>query len=178
MKKHFRNFCVRGMTFAWTGPVILAVVWLCLERAGIVSMLTVNEAVLGIVSSAIMVFVAAGISIVYQIENIPKAFAGLIQCAVLYIDYLGIYIINGWIPTDRIWVFTLIFLAVFVIVWSSIYIPIHIRVKKINRTLREKTAFHKAFEPSAPCLQTQERLAPVASYIDIVAIWALIYGAT
>ena len=107
MKKHFRNFCVRGMTFAWTGPVILAVVWLCLERAGIVSMLTVNEAVLGIVSSAIMAFVAAGISIVYQIENIPKA-----------------------------------------------------------------------FEPSAPCLQTQDRLAPVASYIDIVAIWALIYGAT
>lgn len=144
MKKHFRNFCVRGMTFAWTGPVILAVVWLCLERAGIISMLTVNEAVLGIVSSAIMVFVAAGISIVYQIENIPKAFAGLIQCAVLYIDYLGIYIINRWIPTDRIWVFTLIFLAVFVIVWSSIYIPIHIRVKKINRTLREKNGFSQS----------------------------------
>lgn len=144
MKKHFRNFCVRGMTFAWTGPVIRAVVWLCLERAGIVSMLTVNEAVLGIVSSAIMAFVAAGISIVYQIENIPKAFAGLIQCAVLYIDYLGIYIINGWIPTDRIWVFTLIFLAVFVIVWSSIYIPIHIRVKKINRTLREKNGFSQS----------------------------------
>lgn len=144
MKKHFRNFCVRGMTFAWTGPVILAVVWLCLERVGIVSMLTVNEAVLGIVSSAIMVFVAAGISIVYQIENIPKAFAGLIQCAVLYIDYLGIYIINRWIPTDRIWVFTLIFLAVFVIVWSSIYIPIHIRVKKINRTLREKNGFSQS----------------------------------
>lgn len=144
MKKHFRNFCVRGMTFAWTGPVILAVVWLCLERAGNVSMLTVNEAVLGIVSSAIMAFVAAGISIVYQIENIPKAFAGLTQCAVLYIDYLGIYIINGWIPTDRIWVFTLIFLAVFVIVWSSIYIPIHIRVKKINRTLREKNGFSQS----------------------------------
>ena len=105
---------------------------------------TVNEAVLGIVSSAIMAFVAAGISIVYQIENIPKAFAGLIQCAVLYIDYLGIYIINGWIPTDRIWVFTLIFLAVFVIVWSSIYIPIHIRVKKINRTLREKNGFSQS----------------------------------
>lgn len=80
MKKHFRNFCVRGMTFAWTGPVILAVVWLCLERAGIVSMLTVNEAVLGIVSSAIMVFVAAGISIVYQIENIPKAFEPSAPC--------------------------------------------------------------------------------------------------
>ena len=86
-------------------------------------MLTVNEAVLGIVSSAIMAFVAAGISIVYQIENIQKHLQGLIQCAVLYIDYLGIYIINGWIPTDRIWMFTLIFLAVFVIVWSNIYIP-------------------------------------------------------
>lgn len=40
--------------------------------------------------------------------------------------------------------FTLIFLAVFVIVWSSIYIPIHIRFKKINRTLREKNGFSQS----------------------------------
>ena len=95
MKKHFRNFCVRGMTFAWTGPVILAVVWLCLERAGIVSMLTVNEAALGIVSSAIMVFVAAGISIVYQIENIPKAFAGLFSAPYSTLTILVFILLTG-----------------------------------------------------------------------------------
>lgn len=42
----------------------------------------------------------AGVSIVYQIENLPKAFAGLLQAAVLYIDYLGFYLLNGWIPLN------------------------------------------------------------------------------
>lgn len=135
MKKHIKNFCVRGMMFAWGGPVILAVVWLCLKEAGVVSAITVQDAALGILSSSIMAFFAAGISIVYQIENIPKAFAGLIQFAVLYLDYLGVYLINGWISADNIWLFTLIFLAGFVVIWFSIYIPIHIKVKKINHVL-------------------------------------------
>ena len=146
MKKHVKDFCIRGMMFAWGGPVILAIVWLCLKGAGIVSLITVNEAVLGIISSSIMAFIAAGISIVYQIENIPKAFAGLIQCAILYIDYLSIYAINGWLPMDKAWIFTLIFLVGFGAVWFSIYIPIHIKVKKINRTLNEKNDFTQRFD--------------------------------
>lgn len=135
MKKYMKDFCLRGAMFAWGGPVILAIVWICLKKAGVVSSLTVNEVVLGIISTTIMAFIAAGISIVYRIENLPKAFAGLLQAAVLYIDYLGFYLLNGWIPLDKIWIFTLIFVIAFALIWFSIYIPIRIKVNKINNMI-------------------------------------------
>lgn len=135
MKKHIKAFCLRGMMFAWSGPVILAIVWMCLQRAGVVAGLTVNEAALGIFSTTVLAFIAAGVSIVYQIENLPKAFAGLLQAAVLYIDYLGFYLLNGWIPLNQIWFFTVIFAVGFAVIWFSIYIPIRIKVSKMNKMI-------------------------------------------
>ena len=137
MRKFMKKFCVRGMMFAWGGPVIMAIVWLCLQAVGVISELTVNQAVLGIVSITIMAFIAAGISVVYQMENLPKPFAALIQASVLYIDYLGIYLLNGWVPTNRIGMFTLIFVAVFAVIWFSIYVPIRIKVAKMNRMISQ-----------------------------------------
>lgn len=136
MKKYMKDFCLRGMMFAWGGPVVLAIVWICLKRAGVVAELTVNEVVLGIISTTMMAFIAAGVSIVYQIENLPKAFAGLIQATVLYIDYLGFYLINGWIPWHQIWIFTVIFIVGFAVIWFSIYIPIRIKVNRINHMMK------------------------------------------
>lgn len=135
MKKHMKRFCLRGMMFAWSGPVILAIVWMCLQRAGVVADLTVNEVVLGILSTTVLAFIAAGITIVYQIETLPKAFAGLLQAAVLYIDYLGFYLLNGWLPLKRIWFFTVIFVVGFTVIWFGIYIPIRIKVDKINKMI-------------------------------------------
>lgn len=135
MKQNLKKFCARGMAFSWGGPVILAIVWMCLKASGVVLTLTVEEAVTGILTTTVMAFIAAGVSIVYQIENLPKAFAGLIQCAVLYIDYLGFYLLNGWIPADKIWIFTLIFIIGFVLIWFGIYIPIRIKVNRMNRLL-------------------------------------------
>jgi len=138
MKEYVKNFLIRGAMYAWGGPVILAIVWAALQAAGVVTELTVNEVVLGIITTTVMAFIAAGVSIVYQIENLPKAFAGLIQMSVLYIDYLGFYLLNGWIPLDQIWLFTLIFVAVFAVIWFSIYIPIKLKVKKMNRMLNKE----------------------------------------
>ena len=138
MKKYVKDFFIRGAMFAWGGPVILAIVWAALQAAGVVTGLTVNEVVLGIITTTVMAFIAAGVSIVYQIENLPKAFAGLIQMSVLYIDYLGFYLLNGWIPLNQIWLFTLIFVAVFAVIWFSIYIPIKLKVKKMNRMLNKE----------------------------------------
>ncbi len=136
MKKHVKNFCIRGMLFAWGGPVIMAVVWLCLKKAGFVEILTVAQVVLGILSTTIMAFIAAGVSIVYQIETLPKSIAALIQMAVLYIDYMGIYILNGWLPVEKVGIFTLIFIAGFAVIWSIIYISIRMKVKRINQKLQ------------------------------------------
>ena len=138
MKTCVKNFFIRGAMFAWGGPVILAIVWAVLKAAGVVTELTVNEVVLGIITTTVMAFIAAGVSIVYQIENLPKAFAGLIQMSVLYIDYLGFYLLNGWIPLNQIWLFTLIFIGGFAVIWFSIYIPIKLKVKKMNQMLTKE----------------------------------------
>lgn len=136
MKKYVKKFIRRGSMFAWGGPIILAIVWMCLKSADVVSVLTVNEVVFGIISTTVMAFVAAGISIVYQIEELPKATAGLIQAVVLYIDYLGIYLLNGWISTDKVLAFSAIFIVSFVLIWLGIYFSIRIKTNKINKLLK------------------------------------------
>lgn len=138
MKKYVKSFFLRGLMFAWGGPVILAIVWAALQAAGVVTELTVNEVVLGIITTTVMAFIAAGVSIVNQIENLPKSIAGLIQMSVLYIDYLGFYLLNGWIPLNQIWLFTLIFIVGFAVIWFSIYITIKLKVKKMNQMLTKE----------------------------------------
>ena len=138
MKKYVKQFCIRGLMWAWVGPVIMAIVWMALHGAGVITSLTVNQAVLGIFTMTVMAFIAAGISIVYQIETMPKAFAGLIQAAVLYIDYLGFYLINGWIPVNKIWIFTLIFVGCFTVIWFIIYITVKLKVDKMNKTMESR----------------------------------------
>ena len=87
MKGIVREFLKRGMLFAWGGPAVVAFVWLCLNRSGELTALSVGEAVLGIYSSTALAFVAAGITVVYQMEQLPKPIAGLIHMAVLYAEY-------------------------------------------------------------------------------------------
>ncbi len=135
MKKYVKQFCIRGLMWAWGGPVIMAIVWMAMHGAGAISDLTVDQAVLGILTMTVMAFIAAGISVVYQIETLPKAFAALIQASVLYIDYLGFYLINGWIPVDKIWMFTLIFVGCFTVIWFIIYITVKLKVDKMNKTI-------------------------------------------
>lgn len=139
MKKYVKQFCIRGLMWAWGGPVIMAIVWMALHGAGVITSLTVNQTVLGIFTMTVMAFIAAGISIVYQIETLPKAFAGLIQAAVLYIDYLGFYLINGWIPVNKIWIFTLIFVGCFTVIWFIIYITVKLKVDKMNKTMGSRS---------------------------------------
>lgn len=136
MKKHVIDFCKRGLVAAWGGPVIMAIVWLCLKAAGVVETLTVDQVVLGIISTTFMAFIAAGISIVYQIETLPKSMAALIQMAVLYIDYMGIYLLNRWLPVDKIGMFTLIFIAGFAVIWLIIYMSIRMKVNRINQKMQ------------------------------------------
>lgn len=136
MNKHVKEFCKRGSIAAWGGPVIMAIVWLCLKTASVVETLTVDQAALGIVSTTVMAFIAAGVSIVYQIDTLPKSIAALIQMAVLYIDYIGIYLLNGWLPAEIIGAFTLIFIAAFAVIWLIIYVSIRMKVNRINQKMQ------------------------------------------
>lgn len=138
MKNYIKEFTKRGLMWgAWGGPAITAIVWMCLKFAGVIDVLTVNEAVLGIFSTIILGFIAAGVSIVYQIESIPKGFAGLIQGSVLYIDYIVIYLLNGWLPVNKVLMFTLIFVTIFALIWLCIYIPTRIKISRLNKMLNQ-----------------------------------------
>lgn len=139
MKSFWKAFCQRGLMGAWGGPFILAIVWAILHANGVITGLTVHQAVCGILSMTVMAFIAGGVSLVYQIESLPTAFAALIHAAVLYVDYLGFYLLNGWLPMKRIPIFTLIFAVSFLAIWLCIYLVSRRKVKKINQ-LMEKGA--------------------------------------
>lgn len=137
MKKFWLEFIKRGALFAWGGPAIVCIVWACLNVAGVVNTLEVNTVILGIMSSMLMAFIAAGITVIHQMEQLPKGIAALIQMSVLYVDYLIIYLINGWMPLNAVWIFTLIFVAVFAIIWGIIYLSVRKSVKKLNLTINK-----------------------------------------
>lgn len=134
--KYVKEFCKRGAMFCGGGPMIWAIVLLCIQASGTVTMLTVDEAVLGVLSTLVMAFIAAGISMIYTVENLPYITATLIHLVVLYADYLGLYLLNGWIPSRGILIFTVVFIVVFLIIAVIVYCSIKNKVKKLNSRIR------------------------------------------
>lgn len=137
MKKFWIEFLKRGSLFAWGGPAILCIVWACLKGAGVIDAIEANTVILGVLSSIVMAFIAAGISVVHQMEQLPKSIAALIQMSVLYIDYLVIYLINGWMPLEAVGIFTAIFAACFAVTWAIIYLSVKKSVSKLNSQLNK-----------------------------------------
>ena len=81
--------------FCGFGPMILAIVYLILQRQADVETLTVNQVCIGIVSLSALAFVAGGMNVIYQVEQLPLMVAILIHGGVLYISYMGTYLVNG-----------------------------------------------------------------------------------
>ena len=76
----------------------------------------------------------------YQIERIPLMVAILIQGVVLYISYLGTYLLNDWLEwgTIPILVFSGIFVVGYVVIWVIIYSIIKKRTERLNMILKQK----------------------------------------
>ena len=55
--------------------------------------------------------------------------------AALYADYLGFYLLNGWLPVSRVWIFTVIFVVIFAVTWLIIYLSVKAKVDKMNKLL-------------------------------------------
>lgn len=135
MKQHIKTFCIRGLTAAAGGPVILAIIYGILGRCGVIESLTPNEVALGILSITLMAFIAAGITVVYTVEQLPLPMAILIHGGVLYLDYLLMYLLNDWIPKNGIGMFTLIFVLGYAAVWLVIYLSNRLKTAQINKKL-------------------------------------------
>ena len=138
MKKYVLEFVKRGLMAASGGPLILAIIYGVLEATKTVTVLTPGEACMGIVSITVMAFIAAGITMIYQVESLPLPMAILIHGGVLYLDYLMIYLLNSWLPGNAVGIFTIIFFAGFALVWLVIYLCIREKAKRLNKKMKAR----------------------------------------
>ena len=137
MRKFAAEFVKRGLMAAWGGPVVIAIIFASLGANGVMETMTVHEVCLGILSSTVMAFVAGGITAIYQVERLPLPMAALIQAGVLYLDYLLVYLMNGWLQNQMVPIltFTVIFVAGYALIWLVIYQVIKRQTQKMNEKL-------------------------------------------
>ena len=140
MKRFVLDFFRRGLMACGFGPLVLAVVYGILQRCGVVETLTVHQICVGIVSLTVLAFIAGGMNAVYQIERLPLMVAILIHGAVLYLSYLGTYLLNGWLVWGAlpILVFSGIFALGYLVIWVIICCIIKRNTEKINAVLQMK----------------------------------------
>ena len=140
MKRHILDFMRRGLAACSFGPIVLAVLYLILQQQGIMENLTVNEVCIGIFSLFALAFIAGGMNFIYQIEQLPLMVAILIHGGILYISYLGTYLLNGWLEWSGIpvLVFTGIFVGGYLVIWAVIYSIIKKNTDRINEVLKRQ----------------------------------------
>ena len=140
MKKFVLDFLRRGLIAAGIGPIVLAIVYLILQQASAIETLSVNQVCIGIFSITALAFIAGGMNAIYQIERLPLMVAILIHGGVLYIGYLGTYLLNDWMDFGiiPIVVFTAIFVVGYIVIWALIYSIIKRNATKLNKMLRQK----------------------------------------
>ena len=140
MKKHILDFIRRGGAACGLGPLVLAILYIVLEQNGTLEILTVRQVCIGIFSLSALAFIAGGMNAIYQIEQLPLLVAISIHGAVLYLCYLGTYLINGWLKwgSAPVLVFTGIFVAGFIGIWVVICSIIRKNTNKVNQMLNKK----------------------------------------
>ena len=140
MKKIALEFLRRGLIACGFGPIVLAILYLILQRQGAIGTLSVDQVCLGIFSLSALAFVAGGMNVVYQIERLPLMAAILIHGGVLYFSYLITYLLNDWLAWGAapIFVFSGIFVFGYLTIWAVIYFVNKKRTKKLNEKLKQK----------------------------------------
>lgn len=140
MKKTVQDFIRRGLFAAGSGPIVLAIVYMILYSRGLIEAVPVPELCVGIISLTALAFVAGGTNVVYRIERLPLMLAILIHGGVLYLSYLAVYLINGWLKWGRgpILIFTGIFVVGYILIWAGIYAATRRNTEKLNKILQER----------------------------------------
>lgn len=140
MKRFVLDFVRRGLIAAGLGPVVLAIVYLIIKQSAAIDTLSVGQVCIGIFSLTALAFIAGGMNAIYQVERVPLMTAILIHGSVLYIGYLGTYLLNDWLDLGiiPIVVFTAIFVVGYIVIWAIIYSITKRNTAKLNEMLKTK----------------------------------------
>ena len=140
MRKNILEFFRRGLISCGFGPIVLAVLYLILHHLADLESLSVNQVIVGIFSLSALAFIAGGMNVIYQIERLPLMMAILIHGGILYISYLGTYLLNDWLEWGTIpfLVFSGVFVVGYLVIWAVIYLIVKKNTAKINEKLKQK----------------------------------------
>ena len=143
MKKFVLDFLHRGLTACGFGPIILAILYLILQRTNTVETLSVNQVCIGIFSLSALAFIAGGMNAVYQVERLPIMVAISLHGGVLYISYLMTYLLNDWLEWSvlHILVFSGIFVVGYLAIWAIIMSIVKKSTARLNEMLK-KNQYH------------------------------------
>ena len=139
MKKFLKEFLLRGLLCAAGGPVVLAIIYGILGATGAADALAPGDVCKGILSITALAFVAAGMTAIYQMEQLPLPTMILLHGGALYIAYILTYLVNGWLANQLqpILVFTGIFIGGYGVIWTIIYAVTRSKAQKINEKLKK-----------------------------------------
>ena len=138
MKKFWKEFLLRGMICAGGGPIVLAIIYSILGATGTVEFFSPSEVCLGIVTITLLAFIVAGMTAIYQMEQLPLPIMILLHGGALYVAYILTYLLNGWLQNSLvpIFVFTGIFIAGYALIWFIIYCVEKVKTEKLNKMLK------------------------------------------
>lgn len=139
MKKFWKEFFLRGLICASGGPIVLAIIYGILGATGAVETFPPREVCIGILTITLLAFTAAGMTAIYQMEQLPLPIMILLHGAALYIAYILTYLINGWLRNSLVPIltFTGIFVACYAVIWLIIYCITKNKTDALNKKLKE-----------------------------------------
>lgn len=138
MKNTIKKFIKRGASFSCLGPLTYAIVILIIHLCNVDTSSDGLVIFKAIISTALLAFICAGASVVWEEEKLGLGFASLIHGTALYISYLIMYLVNNWIPRnlESLLIFSALFVGTYVIIWLIIFITEKNRAKKFNSKLK------------------------------------------
>ena len=140
MKGFWKDFLLRGLICAGSGPLVLAIIYGILGATGATQSLTPREVCLGIITITVLAFFAAGMTAIYQLEQLPLVSAILIHGIGLYVAYILTYLINGWLVQQLIpiLIFSGIFIVGYGVIWAIIYFINRTKTTQLNEKLKSQ----------------------------------------
>ena len=138
MNKYVKEFLHRGLTFGGFGPIILGIIYFILSKTVDGFTLSGLEVTTGIISTYLLAFVHAGVSVFNQIEHWSIGKSLLCHLSTLYVAYSLCYVINTWIPFEPkvLLIFTIVFLTIYFVVWGIVYLSVKNISKNCNAKLK------------------------------------------
>lgn len=135
---YVKQFFLRGMAFGGFGPIVTGIVYLCLHLCNDNFSVSGMEMFTAILSTYLLAFVHAGVSVFNQIESWSVGKSLFFHLGSLYLTYVTCYLINSWIPFDWrvLLIFTASFVALYMIVWLIVYLCMRHTGKRMNERLK------------------------------------------